>query len=94
MTKACEARHQDVETIVIQKFQGHLGICDDLPLGSRLYADLGLDSITVVVILLDIAEQLQLDLRMAQVDLNTVQTLGQVISLVHSVQVSDNDRVT
>jgi acyl carrier protein len=94
MTQACEARHQDVETIVLQKFQDHLGVSDDLPLTSRLYADLGLDSITFVVTLLDIADQLQLDLRTAQVDLNTIQTLEEVISLVHSLQASDNHRAT
>jgi acyl carrier protein len=81
-----------VETIVIQKFQDNLGISDDLPLKSRLYADLGIDSITLVVTLLDITDQLQLDLGKAQAGLDTTQTLEEVISLVRSLQASDNDR--
>jgi acyl carrier protein len=94
MTAARETRHQDVETIVIQKFQDHLGISVDLPLASRLYADLGLDSITLVATLLDITDYLQLDLRRAQEDLNTIQTLGEVISLIRSLQQKDDDRVS
>lgn len=93
MTRPREARHQDVETIVIQSFQGHLGISGELPLPSRLYADLGLDSITLVATLLDIADHLQLDLRKAQVNLNTIQTLEEVISLFHSLHKSGDDKV-
>jgi acyl carrier protein len=85
MTKACGSRHQAAETIVIQKFHDSLGISDDFPLTSRLYADLGLDSITLVVTILDIADQFQLDLGTARVDLSTIQTLEDVISLVRSL---------
>ncbi len=53
----------------------HLGISGDLPLTSRLYADLGLDSITLVVILLDIADQLELDLR-APIKMSSVGVCG------------------
>jgi acyl carrier protein len=88
MAKASEARHQDVETIVLQNFQDHLGISGDLPLTSRLYDDLGLDSITFIATLLDITEQLQLDLETAQVELDTVQTLEDVVSLVNSLEPS------
>jgi acyl carrier protein len=92
MTKACAARHQDVETIVIQKLQEHLGTSDDLPLTSRLYADLGLDSITFAATLLDITSQLQLDLGTARINLNTVQTLEELISLVRSLRSIDTDK--
>lgn len=93
MAEPREARDQDVETIVVQKFQEHLGISDDLPLSSGLYTDLGLDSIMFVVILTDITEQLRLDLRATQVDLKEIKSLEEVVSLVSSLQADDGNRV-
>lgn len=93
MTEPREARHQDIETIVVQKFQDHLGISDDLSLSSGLYTDLGLDSIMFVVILMDITEQLQLDLKATQVDLKAIKSLNEVVSLVSALQADDGDRV-
>ena len=62
MTEASQARHSDVTAVVVERFQQYLGTPDDLPLESLLLADLGVDSIALVTILLDLAEQLGLDL--------------------------------
>jgi acyl carrier protein len=72
----------DVTVIVVERFQHYLGTQDDLPLSSHLLDDLGLDSIALVVTLLDLFEQLGMDLEEAQVELGTIQTLDDVISLV------------
>lgn len=94
MAKADQARNRDVEAIVVQSFQDHLGVSEDLPLASRLYDDLGLESITLVAALLDIADHLQLDLEKAQVDLNAIETLEEVVSLVRAIDCSDAERAT
>jgi acyl carrier protein len=85
MTESSKAQHSDVQTIVVERFQLYLGMPDDLPLASRLLADLGIDSIALVTILLDLADQLELDLGAARVNLSTVQTLEDVVSLVRSL---------
>jgi acyl carrier protein len=82
MKDSFNAQNLDGLTIVIERFQHYLGTQDDLPLTSRLLDDLGLDSIGLVVTLLDISEQLNLDLRANQVDLSTIQTLEDVVSLI------------
>jgi acyl carrier protein len=87
MTEASHARHSEVTAVVVERFQQYLGTPDDLPLDSLLLADLGVDSIALVTILLDLAEQLDLDLGSANVNLSTVQTLGDVVSLVASLRV-------
>jgi acyl carrier protein len=84
MTEASHAPDSEV-TAVVERFQQYLGTTDELPLESLLLADLGVDSIALVTILLDLAEQLELDLASADVNLHTVQTLGDVVSLVASL---------
>ena len=86
MTEASQARDSDVTAVVVERFQQYLGTSDDLPLESLLLADLGVDSIALVTILLDLAELLELDLGSADVNLSTVQTLGDVVSLVASLR--------
>ena len=85
MTEASHAPHSDVTAVVVERFQQYLGTTDELPLESLLLADLGVDSIALVTILLDLAEQLDLDLGSADVNLHDVQTLGDVVSLVASL---------
>lgn len=72
----------DPAPIVVEKFQSYLGTPDDLPLTSLLLADLGIDSIALVTILLDLAETLKLDLMSADVQLSEVQTLGDVVDVI------------
>ena len=86
MTQAFHARDSDVTAVVVERFQQYLGTPDVLPLDSLLLADLGVDSIALVTILLDLAEQLELDLGSANVNLSTVQTLEDVVSLVASLR--------
>ena len=86
MTEASHARHSDVTAVVVERFQQYLGTPDDLPLESLLLADLGVDSIALVTILLDLAEQLELDLGVREREPHTVQTLEDVVSLVASLR--------
>jgi acyl carrier protein len=86
MMDSSRAQDSDVTTIVVDRFQQYLGTSDDLPLSSRLLADLGVDSIAFVTILLDLADALELDLRAAQVNVSTIQTLEDVVALVHTLQ--------
>jgi acyl carrier protein len=86
MTEASQAQDSDVTAVVVERFQQYLGTTDELPLESLLLADLGVDSIALVTILLDLAEELGLDLGSADVNLNTLQTLGDVASLVASLR--------
>jgi len=71
-----------VTAVVVERVRQYLGTTDELPLESLLLAELGIDSIALVTILLDLADQLGLDLASADVNLHTVQTLGDVVSLV------------
>jgi acyl carrier protein len=82
MTEASHAAHSDVTAVVVERVRQYLGTTDELPLESLLLAELGIDSIALVTILLDLADQLGLDLASADVNLHTVQTLGDVVSLV------------
>ena len=86
MTEASQARHSDVTAVVVERFQQYLGTPTDLPLESLLLADLGIAFIALVTILLDLAELLELDLGSADVDLSTVETLEDVVSLVASLR--------
>jgi acyl carrier protein len=83
--ESSRAQRSDVKPVVVERFQTYLGIPDDLPLASRLLADLGIDSIALVTILLDLADELALDLGAARVNLSTVQTLEDVVLLVDSL---------
>ncbi|HYI62222.1 MAG TPA: acyl carrier protein [Acidimicrobiales bacterium] len=75
----------DVEATVVREFQRYLDTTDDLPLDSHLLDDLGLESIVLVTILLDLSEQFGLDLASPDVNLADVQTLGDVVALVRSL---------
>lgn len=87
MTDVRETKqHVDLEALVVGRYQQYLGIPDDVPLTSRLLADLGVDSIAFVAILLDLAELFELDLDSAEVNLSSVETLSDVVSLVKSLR--------
>lgn len=86
MHSSTQAQRSDVEALVIDKFQSYLGMDEEPSLSSELVADLGIDSIALVTILLDLAEELGLDLGAAQVELGEIQTPADVIDVVGSLQ--------
>lgn len=83
--ESSEAHHLQVAAIVTEAFQLLLGTAEAVPLESRLVDDLGLDSIMFIVTLLDLSDQLGLDLGTAPIDMNAIQTLGDVVSLVQQL---------
>lgn len=75
----------DVEAIVIGRFQDYLGTMDELLPESDLLADLGLDSVGLVTILLDLAEMLNLNLASTRVTLWGMYTIADVIRIIRAV---------
>jgi acyl carrier protein len=75
----------DVGAIVVERFQSHLGALEELSADSDLLLDLGLDSIGLVIILLDLADEFDLDLSSSRVTLADVNTLGDVVGLVRAL---------
>jgi len=73
-----------LDEIVVETFREYLGAHDDLPASSRLLDDLGIDSVILVAILVDLAGHLDLDLSMVGTSLKNVQTLEDVVSLVNA----------
>lgn len=69
----------DLESVVIERFQTQLGI-DDLAPDSDLLTDLGLDSIGLVTILLDLADEFGLDLSSST--LAGIETVRDVVGMV------------
>lgn len=76
----------DVEAAVVGEFQRYLGTTDPLPLDSALLGDLGLESIVLVTILLDLSEEMGIDLAASEVNLADMQTLGDVVALVRTLR--------
>lgn len=75
----------DVDSVVRQHFQQHLGVVDDVPLESQVIADAGVDSILLVMILTDLFVDLNLDVGDAKVKLADIKTLADVASLAGSM---------
>jgi len=71
--------------IVVGAFQQHLGTDDELPPTSRLLEDLGVDSVALVTILMDLADELALDLSAAGAKLRDIRALADIVSLVESL---------
>lgn len=76
----------DLDGVVVERFQGYLGVPDDLSPDSDLLADLGLDSIGLVTILLDLADEFNLDLASSRVNLADIRTLGDVMAVVRTLR--------
>ncbi len=76
----------DLNTIVTKSFQRYLGTSESLPLSSRLFEDLGIDSLGFVTILLELAEQLRLDLVANNINLGEIQRIEDVVLLVGRLQ--------
>jgi acyl carrier protein len=75
----------DFNRIVTETFQRYLGTSENLPLSSRLFEDLGIDSLGFVTILLELAEQLRLDLVANDINLSEIQSLEDVVLLVQTL---------
>jgi acyl carrier protein len=75
----------DLNRIVTEAFQRYLGTSEGLPLSSRLFEDLGIDSLGFVTILLELAEQLRLDLVSNNINLSEIQSLEDVVLLVQAL---------
>jgi hypothetical protein len=75
----------DVNTAVRTHFQQYLGPTDGLPLESQIIADAGVDSILLVMSLIDLFVDLNLDLGDAKVKLADIKTLADVASLVSAM---------
>ena len=73
------------DRIVTAAFQRYLGTTESLPLSSRLFEDLGIDSLGFVTILLELAEQLRLDLVAGDINLSDIQSLEDVVLLVRAL---------
>lgn len=75
----------DLEAIVIGRFQDYLGTMDELVPESDLLTSLGLDSVGLVTILLDLAEDLNLNLASTRVTLWGMYTIADVIRIIRAV---------
>lgn len=75
----------DLNRIVTQAFQRYLGTSESLSLSSRLFEDLGIDSLGLVTILLELAGQLRLDLVGSDIKLSEIRCLEDVVSLLRTL---------
>lgn len=75
----------DVDAVVRQHFEQHLGVADDVPLENQVIADAGVDSILLVMILTDLFVDLNLDVGDTKVKLADIKTLADVASLAASM---------
>jgi acyl carrier protein len=78
--------HQQLDTVVVERFRLYLGGGEELPLSSRLVDDLGVESIALVTILMELADELDLDLSALGANLKSLQTLDDVVSLVATMR--------
>lgn len=76
----------DLNRIVTESFQQYLGTTERLPLSSRLFEDLGVDSLGFVTILLELAERLRLDLAANNINLGEIQRIEDVVLLVRRLR--------
>lgn len=67
------------------RFQAYLGTTGELLPESDLLANLGLDSVGLVTILLDLADTLNLNLAPARIRLADMHTVADVIRMVRAV---------
>jgi acyl carrier protein len=81
----CASPPPDIEAIVIGRFSDYLGTTDELLPESDMLTDLGLDSVGLVTILLDLADELELNLGSTRVKLAGMYTVADVIRVVRSL---------
>jgi acyl carrier protein len=75
-----------LDAVVVERFRLYLGGDADLPLSSQLVDDLGVESIALVTILMELADELDLDLSALGTQLQSLRTLGDVVSLVETMR--------
>jgi len=78
--------HPQLDTVVIERFRQYLGGDEELPLSSRLADDLGIESIALVTILMELADELDLDLSALGANLKSLETLDDVVSLAATMR--------
>ncbi len=84
------ARNADIERIVSETVQRYLGASATLPLSIRLLEDLGVDSLGLVSILMELSDELHLDLMAVEISLKKIDTLADLVSLVTYLVVASN----
>jgi acyl carrier protein len=85
MSPPQQASPPELQDAVLEGFQRFLAIPQSPSLDSAL-SDLGVDSIGLVTVLLELAEQLHLDLETAEVELANIRTIEDVVVLVSQLQ--------
>ena len=78
--------HPQLDIVVVERFRLYLGGDAELPLSSRLVDDLGVESIALVTILMELADELDLDLSALGANLKSLQTLDDVVALVATMR--------
>jgi acyl carrier protein len=73
-----------VQSIVIATLRDHLGWPGDMPLDAVTFADLSVDSVVLVSVMLEVADQVGVDLAAADPELAAVQTVDDVVRFVRS----------
>lgn len=76
------ALNADIERIVTATVQRYLGTSANLPLPTRLLEDLGIDSLGLVTIIMELADELNLDLMAIEISPKEVASLKDLVSLV------------
>ena len=83
--QGAEADSASPEAIVLQAFQRHLGLPTNPLPTSHLREDLNINSLMLVTVLFDLEAQLSLDLQAANIDLDEIETVGDIVSLFQSL---------
>lgn len=79
------ALNADIERIVTAAVQKYLGTSEPLLLSTRLLEDLGIDSLGLVTILMELAEELDLNLMAVEISPKGIASLRDLASLVTSL---------
>jgi acyl carrier protein len=79
------ALNDDIERIVTATVQKYLGVSAALPLSIRLTEDLGIDSLGSVSIIMELADELELDLMAVEISPKEIVSLRDLVSLVTSL---------
>ena len=85
MAKPAERQHSETAESVASRFQLQLGL-SVRPSPETTLDELGVDSIILVTVLFDLSEHLALDLNHAQIDLNELRTIADVVDVMKRLE--------
>ena len=85
-----KALNDDIDRIVTATVQRYLGASATLPPSTSLLEDLGIDSLGFVTIIMELADELNLDLLAVEISPKKVDTLRDLVLLVTSLAVASN----